>query len=157
MKANIGLNEEHSQSTAYWLNTLLADEYVLYIKTKYYHWNVVSTDFHELHHFFGGQGEQMEDIIDALAQRIRSIGHFTLGTMKDFLALTRLKENHHDISSALSMTHNLLQDHETIIQQIRQEIDVIITTCKDVGTGDLLVALLEKHEKMAWMLRSHLP
>ena len=53
------------------------------------------------------------------------------------------------------MLENLLNDHETIIRQLRKDLE----TCEqlgDAGTTDFLTGIMEEHEKMAWMLRSFL-
>jgi starvation-inducible DNA-binding protein len=48
----------------------------------------------------------------------------------------------------------LLADHESVIRTLRTEITPVADKYKDVGTSDFLTGLLEKHEKMAWMLRA---
>jgi starvation-inducible DNA-binding protein len=156
MQANLGLPEHHRQETGLLLNRLLADEYTLYTKTKNYHWNVESFFFHQLHPFFDAQAEELEDIIDEVAERIRALGHFAAGSLKDFLSLTRLLKSKDDQEEAARMIARLLSDHETIIHQLRKDIDTT-TRYGDAGTSDFLTGVLEKHEKMAWMLRAHLP
>jgi starvation-inducible DNA-binding protein len=156
MKANIGITEEHNIATGLILNTLLADEHVLYIKTKNYHWNVTGSPFNDYHLFFDKQAEEIEDIIDETAERIRSLGHFTIGTMGDFLKLTRLLEHDSNINESTQLIKNLLADHETIIKTLRNEIPAVGEKYKDIGTNDFLTGLLQQHEKMAWMLRAYI-
>jgi len=50
----------------------------------------------------------------------------------------------------------LLEDHESIIRSLRKDITVVADVSKDLGTADFMTGLMEQHEKMAWMLRSHL-
>lgn len=157
MKANIGINEEHSASTALILNTLLADEFVLYTKTKFYHWNVTGPSFHEYHLFFDTQAEELEDTIDEVAERARSIGHFTIGTLSDFSKMTRLIEHSQGpLNKGLQLVQNLLDDHETLARTLRKDIGIVNDTNKDISTTDFLTGVLERHEKMAWMLRAYL-
>jgi len=156
MKANIGILEDHSKATGLILNTLVADEHILYTKTKNYHWNVTGASFNDLHLLFDKQAEEIESTIDELAERIRSLGHFTIGTLQGYLKLTRLLEHNGDIENAVEMIGNLLDDHETIIRTLRNEIPVIGENYQDVGTNDFLVGVLQKHEKTAWMLRAYL-
>lgn len=156
MKANISITEQHSKAIALILNTLLADEQVLYIKTKNYHWNVTGPGFHDYHLFFDEQAELVEGIIDEVAERARSIGHFAVGTMKDYLGLTRLLEHDDAMGDPLVLVQNLLNDHETIIRTLRNEIPDVGDKYKDAGTNDFLTGILEQHEKMAWMLRANL-
>ena len=157
MKANIGINEAHNASTALILNTLLADEYVLYTKTKYYHWNVTGPGFTDFHLFFDKQAEEVEDIIDEVAERSRSLGHFTIGTLADFVKLTRLVEHSEGaLNKGLELIQNLLDDHETLARTLRHDIAIVNEKNKDLSTTDFLTGILEQHEKMAWMLRAYL-
>lgn len=155
MHANIGIPEGHLQPLSTLLNTLLADEYVLYTKTRNYHWNVTGTSFMELHKLFESQYEQLDEIIDSTAERNRVLGHFALGTLKDFLAITRLTEEE-PATNAKQMLQNLLNDHETVIRILRTDVAVTADQYKDAGTSDFLTGLMEKHEGMAWFIRAHL-
>ena len=88
MKADIGLVPEKSQLAAERLNTILADEFVLYTKTRNYHWNVEGSNFMEMHKFYETLYSELEEVIDEIAERIRSIGHYSQGRLKDFIELT---------------------------------------------------------------------
>ena len=155
MKANIGISEKNLLETAKVLNTLLADEFVLYAKTRNYHWNVTGPSFSELHKFFEGQYEQLDEIIDSVAERVRMLGHFSLGSLRAFLKATGLTEGQ-DETNAQKMIQNLLDDHEAIIRAVRKDIDIVTDKYKDSGSADFLTGIMEDHEKMAWMLRSYL-
>jgi starvation-inducible DNA-binding protein len=155
MKPNIEISESNRKEVASLLNLLLADEYVLYTKTRNAHWNIQGDNFMELHKFFEGQYEALDEIIDDVAERIRSLGHFSLGSLKDFLSVTHLSEQNHDFSSQKQIIRTLLDDHETMIRILRKD----ITACekfKDLGTSDFVCGLMEQHEKQAWMLRAYL-
>jgi starvation-inducible DNA-binding protein len=155
MKANIGLLESNVQPVATMLNTLLADEYVLYTKTRNYHWNVTGESFMQLHKLFEAQYEELAEVIDQIAERSRSLGHYSLGTLKQFLAVTRLVEDEQP-TTAKEMLQNLLNDHETIIRILRNDIALATDKYKDAGTSDFFTGLLEQHEKTAWFIRSYL-
>jgi starvation-inducible DNA-binding protein len=155
MKANIGIPENHLQPLATMLNTLLADEYVLYTKTRNYHWNVTGASFMELHKLFEGQYEQLDEAIDNIAERSRALGHYSLGSLKQFLAITRLVEDEAPTNSK-EMLQNLLNDHETIIRILRNDITIAADQYKDLGTSDFFTGLMEQHEKTAWFIRSYL-
>ncbi len=155
MKASIGISEKHSQATAEILNRLLADEQVLYAKTRNYHWNIEGDNFIELHKFYEAQYTELAEAIDEVAERIRKIGHFATGRLKDFLALTNLEEQDYS-NEQHAQIKNLLDDHETISREVRGKIDTISNEYKDLGTADFLTGLLKQHEQWAWMLRAHL-
>src|SRR5450432_3422769 len=92
MKPNLGIPEEHLQTVAVELNKLLSDEVVLYIKTRNYHWNIEGVNFHEMHLFYEQQFNQLDQIIDEVAERIRTIGHYAEARLVDYLKLTSLIE-----------------------------------------------------------------
>ncbi|NJN33652.1 MAG: DNA starvation/stationary phase protection protein [Saprospiraceae bacterium] len=153
MRANIGIPDQHTQAVTNILNQLLADEYVLYTKTRNYHWNVTGMSFHELHKFFEEQYKIIDDVIDDIAERTRAIGHHPIAILRGILKLTSLTEDE-PMPDARQMLINLLNDHETIIKFIRRNIDPIQNQHKDAGSADFLTGLIEIHEKMAWMLRA---
>lgn len=151
----IGLETQHRADIAVALNQLLADEYVLYVKTQKYHWNVVGPFFGQLHALFNGQYEALSDHIDALAERVRALGAKSYGTLSEFSEHSSLKEQKGVNPEALVMIKNLLDDHETVIRSLQEKI-VYIAERRDVGTVNFLEELVAKHQKMAWMLRAHL-
>lgn len=153
MQVDIGLQEHQCKEVVALLNALLADEYVLYTKTLNFHWNVYGCDFKPLHVFFQEQYEQIFEIIDDVAERVKALGGDAFGSMKQFLGATRLKEESAKIPTDCEMVRMLLMDHEAIICTLRENIE----TCAkigDMGTNNFLTDIMEKHEKMAWMLRA---
>lgn len=156
MNTNIGITEENRQAVASELSKLLADEYILYTKTRNAHWNVQGIDFHAKHLFFESQYTALDDILDSVAERIRSLGHFAPATLKSFLELTHLTEYTDRHNNSEGFIHDLLGDHEAIIEFIRGNINRFANDFGDAGSSDYITGLLEEHEKMAWMLRAHL-
>src|ERR1035438_5625573 len=92
METNIGITQKNRQVVALEMSKLLADEFILYTKTRNAHWNVEGGDFHAMHLFFESQYEQLDEIMDSVAERIRTIGHYAPATLKQFLQLTHLSE-----------------------------------------------------------------
>ena len=156
VKPNLGIEDEHREGAAKILNALLADEYVLYTKTRNYHWNVVGPQFNDLHKFFEAQYEALNDIVDEVAERVRSLGGWTHGTLSEFMKQTRLKEHPGEYPNASSMMAALLADHEAIIRTLRIDQETVAEKYGDIGTNDILIGLMERQEKMAWMLRAFL-
>jgi starvation-inducible DNA-binding protein len=155
MNTAIGIKATNRETTAKLLSHLLADEFVLYTKTRNAHWNVEGPDFHNMHVFFEGQYTELEVVVDDVAERIRTLGHYAPGTLKEFLALTHLTEERNGGNDSMSYIAELTKDHETIINFIRENINKLDEKY-DFGTSDYLTGLMESHEKKAWMLRSHL-
>jgi len=154
MKPNIGIQEKILQGVTQLLNALLADEYVLYTKTRNYHWNVTGPQFHDLHKFFEAQYEELNDIVDEVAERARALGSWALGSLAEFSSATRLKESPEMPLHWKEMVSGLLADHETVIRSLRGDLATCMEKYKDSGTSDFLTGLMEQHEKMSWMLRS---
>ncbi|WP_292008386.1 DNA starvation/stationary phase protection protein [Chryseobacterium sp.] len=157
MKTQIGINPKQTEGIAEILEPLLADEFLLYLKTRNAHWNIEGPDFHTVHVYFEQLYTELEDVIDEVAERIRKIGHYAPATMKEYLELTHLSEKRENKNNSLSYIKDLLSDHEAIIMYLRGSIDQINEKFEyDYGTSDFLTTLMEQHEKTAWMLRSHL-
>jgi starvation-inducible DNA-binding protein len=134
----------------------LADEYLLYTKTRNFHWNVVGPHFNELHKFFETQYELLDQAIDDIAERARALGENAVGTLTKFLKLTSLHEQSAQYGDAHQMLSVLCADHETIIRGLRKGIEACAEEHRDAGTADFLTGLMRAHEKMAWMLRAFL-
>lgn len=156
MTPGIGISDDNLFRTAQVLNSLLADEFLLYLKTRNAHWNVEGPDFYNKHKFFEEQYEQLDNIMDDVAERVRKLGHYAPATLKDYLQLTRLTEQSREDNSGTGFIKELLADHESVIIFLRERITFVANGLKDVGTSDFLTALMETHERMAWMLRAHL-
>ena len=154
MKTNIGITEENRAKVAEHLSKILADEYVIYTKTQRAHWNLEGLDFHTKHVFFEDHYNAIKEFVDSVAERIRKIGHYAPATLKQFLQLTHLSEEIKGDNSSLNYMKALLQDHDTIIVEIRKIIPLMEEEYKDVGTADFLTGLLQEHEEMSWMLRA---
>jgi starvation-inducible DNA-binding protein len=156
MENSIGIKAENSAAGAHKLAVMLADEFLLYTKTRNAHWNVEGPDFYAKHKFFEDQYEQLDETIDGIAERIRSIGHYAPATLNGFLQLTRLTEKSREANSSEGFIKDLLFDHESVILHLRENINRFANEYHDLGTSDFITGLMEAHEKMAWMLRSHL-
>ena len=156
MKPNIGISEEHRAEISQVLSHILADEFVLYTKTRNAHWNIEGPDFHTMHVLFESQYDQLAEIVDNVAERIRTLGHYAPATLKQFLQLTHLTEETREKNDRMGFIKELLGDHERIVINIRTQINRLAEQLKDAGTSDYLTGLTEYHEKTAWMLRSHL-
>ncbi|WP_284652941.1 Dps family protein [Flavobacterium terrisoli] len=152
----IGISEANLKKSTLLLSTVLADEMTLYIKTRKFHWNIVGNSFMELHKLFESQYKEFEEIIDEVAERINKLGSKTIGTMKEFSKLTRLVEHENKYPLQKDMIQELLSDNETLIMEIRKDIDTCSEESHDAGSADLLTKILQQHETMAWVLRRYL-
>ncbi|WP_428668384.1 Dps family protein [Runella sp.] len=154
MQADIGIPEVQTDKIVDMLHKTLADEHVLLIKTRNYHWNIRSSSFMELHKFYEAQYEILTELIDEIAERVTQLGERAVGTMKEFLSITRLEEGpyHHQQDQQIKQ---LLHDHEELCKHLRNHIEKT-DKYSDPVTTDFMTGVLAQHEKMAWMLRSFL-
>ncbi|MFL7838721.1 MAG: Dps family protein [Candidatus Promineifilaceae bacterium] len=155
-QVNIGLDEKDTKALNELLNVLLADEHVLYVKTRNFHWNMRGMDFMELHELLDAHYNSLQEISDQIAERSRMLGAHPLGSMGQFLEKTRLTEEGDPTLATETMLEKLVADHESIIRSLREDIAAAADEYGDEGTADLLIGTLREHEKMAWMLRSFL-
>ena len=134
------------------LSNVLADTFILYLKTHNFHWNVTGPMFHTLHQMFEEQYNELWLAVDAIAERIRSLGFIAPGSYGEFTKLAYLQESP-VATNATEMIVELLRDHETSARTARSAL-AVARTAVDAPTEDLLTQRLAAHEKAAWMLRS---
>ena len=155
VKTDIGVKDDARKKLVEMLNMRLCDEYVLYTKTRKYHWNFIGPRFHQLHEFFKEQYEILDEMVDEIAERARQLGGKSLGTLDEFVRYSSINEEPGRNPEAQTMISNLLKDQETIIKTLRKNADEA-EELEDMATNDFFLEAVEKHEKMAWMLRAHL-
>lgn len=156
MQTNIEIAEAASQAVATELSKLLADEYVLYTKTRNAYWNMEDFHFYEREKLFDDQANQLTEIIDSIAKRIRSMEHYAFASLKSFLEITHLTEVSPDQNESLAYIGELLSDHDSVIIHCKEYALRFTSEFKDAAASDFITGLQEKHESMAWTLRSHL-
>jgi starvation-inducible DNA-binding protein len=154
IQPEIGISTDDRALSSSILNTLLASEFVVLTQTLNYHWNLVGPEFHDYHLLFDKHYREIFSLIDDIAERVRALGSIALGTLKEFIHSSRIREDEGDIPAPRDMVFRLLVNHEVIIRSIREGINLTGENNKDMGTNNFLAETIEKHEKMAWMLRS---
>lgn len=152
--ASATLEKSALKESAKELSFLLADTYLLYLKSQNFHWNVEDPRFHSLHEFFEEQYEELAEAVDTIAERIRGLGEKAPASFEAFLSLTRLEESPSTLSGN-EMLEALLKDHVALADSLRGLVEYA-DKLGDPGTSDLAVNRLRVHEKSAWMIRSHL-
>lgn len=133
---------------------LLADTYLLYLKTQNFHWNVTGPNFYSLHKMLEEQYEQLADAADLLAERLRALSVRAPGSFAEFMKLAGLDEAS-DESDAKQMIASLLKDHEAMAASITRMFEIAEDEGDEV-TLDMLIQRKTEHDKTAWMLRSTL-
>jgi starvation-inducible DNA-binding protein len=155
MKPDIGITEKNLKAIAGILTNVLSDAMILYSKTRKFHWNVKGESFMELHKLFESQYKKLEEAIDEIAERINKLGMPVIGTLKEFLANSSLKESPATYPTKDAMLKELLTDYESVIKALRKFIDECDEKYSDAGTADFLTDLMKEHETIAWTLRRY--
>ena len=89
---DIGITADNRTKVAQELSKVLADSYTLYLMTHNFHWNVTGPMFNTLHVMFMDQYTEQWQALDAIAERIRALGHFAPGTYAEFSQLSSIEE-----------------------------------------------------------------
>jgi starvation-inducible DNA-binding protein len=152
MEIDIGIPAQQRAAIAHGLSRLLADTYVVYLKTHSFHWNVEGPMFQTLHQMFMEQYTETWNAVDLIAERIRSLGEYAPGTYQEYSKLARIKETE-GVPKAEEMVRLLIEAQQAIVRTAR-EVLPIVEEANDQPTLDLLTQRMQVHEKNAWMLRS---
>lgn len=134
------------------LNKQVANWNVLFVKLHNYHWYVKGPVFFTLHLKFEELYNEAALHIDELAERVLSIGGKPLATMKEYLAVSSIREAEGGEKSA-DMVRSIEADFRTLIGEVEQGM-AIAQEAGDEATSDMLLAIRSSLEKHAWMLAS---
>ena len=152
MQVNIGIDEQHRHLLADKMSNLLADSYLLYVKTHNFHWNVTGSQFASLHLLFETFYTDLAIAVDDIAERIRALGFPAPGSYKQFSELSSIEEET-GVPKSSDMIEQLVHDQETVIR-VAREVVAAAEKAGDAASADLATQRIQLHEKNAWMLRS---
>jgi starvation-inducible DNA-binding protein len=108
--------------------------------------------FNTLHLMFETQYNELWLALDAIAERIRSLGHPAPATLAEFAKLASIGETSGQ-PKAEDMVRLLVEGNEAVVRTARK-IFPAVDAAHDEPTADLLTQRMQIHEKNAWMLRS---
>ena len=137
------------------LNLYLANLNVLYRKVQNYHWNVVGDKFFSIHEKLEEYYDAINEQIDDVAERILSIGGRPLGTLKDYLAVTTIKEAENKEISIPEAVADVEKEFETMLKLVK-EVKEVADEENDYGTSALVDEYISTYEKDLWMLNAYL-
>ena len=141
---NIGISTEDRARIADALSRVLADSYMLYLKTHNFHWNVTGPMFQTLHIMFMEQYTELWNALDNIAERIRALGHFAPGTYARFVELSSIKEEP-GVPNAQEMIRQLVDGQEALIRTVREAFKVA-DEASDQPSAGMLSDRMEIHE-----------
>ena len=147
-----GIAAKDRAAIAKGLSLLLADTFTVYLKTHNFHWNVTGPMFNTLHLMFETQYNELWLALDAIAERIRSLGHPAPATLGEYAKLASIRETAGQ-PKAEDMVRLLVEGNEAVVRTARRVFPAV-DAANDEPTADLLTQRMQIHEKNAWMLRS---
>jgi starvation-inducible DNA-binding protein len=141
------------------LNTLLADVFAVYLKTKNFHWHMSGPHFRDYHLLLDEQGDQVFAMTDPIAERVRKLGGATLHSIGEIARLQRVADNDAEYVSPADMLAELRDDNLRLAQSMR-ETHGVCEEFHDVATASLLEVWIDETERRVWFLfeagrRSH--
>ena len=145
---------KNADKTTEALSRLLADSYVLYLKTHNFHWNVTGPMFSTLHTLFETEYTELALAVDEIAERIRALGAVAPGTFAAYGKLAKVKDAE-GVPKATEMLRQLADDQTEVVAAAKQVVQRAVESGDD-ATADLGIRRIQVHEKNAWMLESHL-
>ena len=136
------------------LNKILANNAILLFQTLNYHWNLTGPEFHDYHLLLDKQYKQLIEDMDLIAERVRIVGGHSLGSMSALLKNATMIEDTGKIPTPHQMITKLFQQNEYFVEQLRENITLLEKDTDDYGSKKMLEDLIERYEKVIWMLKS---
>ncbi|MUK90724.1 DNA starvation/stationary phase protection protein [Ornithinibacillus sp. L9] len=143
-----------NQKLINFLNQLLSNHFVMYVKLHRYHWFVQGRHFFQLHKTFEEMYEKIAEDLDEVAERILAIDGKPLAVMSKYLEETTLVEANADDKED-EIIDQLMEDYKQIISEIKEIGIPLANEQKDEPTADLLIGLQASYEKYVWMLTAY--
>lgn len=151
LKTPTDIKSNAAKSVAQALNTILADSFALYLKTKNFHWHVSGPHFRDYHLMLDEQATEILATTDEIAERVRKTGNTTLRSIGDISRHQTITDNDAEFVSADEMLAELRDDNLKLIAALREAKD-IVDEAKDNATSGILDDWTDQAEKRAWFL-----
>ena len=151
LKTPTDLSSNAAKSVKDALNTILADSFALYLKTKNFHWHVSGPHFRDYHLMLDEQAAQIFASTDDIAERVRKTGNVTLRSIGDIARHQTLKDNDKDFVAPDDMLKELRDDNLKLVESLREAKD-IVDAAKDNATSGILDEWTDLAEERAWFL-----
>ena len=147
--SSLGTNAVRDVSGAF--NTLLADTFALYMKTKNFHWHVSGPHFRDYHLLLDEQASQIFATTDTIAERVRKLGGSTLRSIGHVARLQSIKDNDAEFVTPLDMLAELRDDNAQLVARMR-ETHGVCDEHGDVAGASLLENWIDEGEGRIWFL-----
>jgi starvation-inducible DNA-binding protein len=145
------LTAEATRDVAGAMNALLADVFALYLKTKNFHWHLSGPHFRDYHLMFDEQADQIFDMTDPIAERVRKIGGSTIKSIGQISQLQRVLDNDAEYVDPEDMLAELCEDNKTLVARLREAHNVC-DEYRDFATASLIETWIDETERRTWFL-----
>ena len=133
------------------LNGLLADVFALYLKTKNFHWHMSGPHFRDYHLLLDEHADQLFAMTDAIAERVRKLGHTTIRSIGHIARTQRVLDNDAEYVEPEDMLAELMDDNKTLATRLREAHNVC-EEGRDVATASLIEVWIDETERRTWFL-----
>ncbi|RXH58136.1 Dps family protein [Granulicella sibirica] len=133
------------------LTALLADVFALYVKTKNFHWHMSGPHFRDYHLLLDDQGDQLFDVTDDIAERVRKIGGTTLRSIGHIARIKRIADNDADYVTPKDMLSELWEDNKALTLSMRS-LHELCDEASDVATASALENWIDETQRRSWFL-----
>ena len=145
------LGAKASKDIAGGMNGILADVFALYMKTKNFHWHMSGPHFRDYHLLLDEQADQLYEMTDPIAERIRKTGGSTLRSIGHIARIQRIKDNDAEYVDPLDMLAELREDNQSLAGRLR-EVHEVVDEAGDVATASLIENWIDETERRTWFL-----
>jgi starvation-inducible DNA-binding protein len=133
------------------LNTLLADVFSLYLKTKNFHWHMSGPHFRDYHLLLDDHAGQIFAMTDDVAERVRKLGGTTIRSVGHIARLQRIPDNDADFVTPQDMLSELHEDEKALVLSMRAA-HTLCDDAGDVATASLLEVWIDQTQRRSWFL-----
>lgn len=152
----LGLAHDTRAYSCQRLNQLLADTQILHALYKKHHWLMRGATFYQLHLLLDKHAGEQLALVDALAERVQTLGGVAVGDPRHVAEITRIPRPPNGCEEVPAMLSRLLEAHEMILIDAHEAAAKADETGDD-GTNDLIVSdVIRTNETQAWFLAEHL-
>jgi starvation-inducible DNA-binding protein len=125
--------------------------FVLYVKTKNFHWHMSGPHFRDYHLLLDEHADQIFAMTDDLAERARKIGGTSLHSISDIAKHQRLHDNNEEFVPPQEMLSELSSDNQELTRSLRRAHEVC-DEHNDVATASLIENWIDETERRSWFL-----
>ena len=145
------LKADATKDIAAALNAALADVFALYLKTKNFHWHMSGPHFRDYHLLLDEQADQLFEMTDPIAERIRKVGGRTLRSIGHIARTQRVLDNDADYVEPSDMLAELRGDNQALAASLRAAHD-LCNDHRDIASASLIEVWIDETERRTWFL-----